>query len=171
MGFESKPLSGAGSAQALDHAAQWVRFADTKATVLLAGLGAITTMVASALPDIIRAAQVGEVAGIVVGSTAAVAAGGFLFALIALLFAISPNRKDGPALNRFSWPSLVSVDVDMLKCHNRDVAVEDDAWRQTLVLARVAAAKFDACDRAIWGFGVLIVSAVMCLTAVAWFTR
>lgn len=163
-----RPVSPAdGSQQALDQAANWVRFADTKATVLTAALGVVMTMLVSNTPNIIQAAGMTEDATTRFGILAFVAATAFLFTLGWLVHAIAPRRGAAGATNRFSWPVLASTDYEDLVSHNESVPAHEDAWKQTLVLARVADEKFRACRFAAYGFAVFIVSAVVCVVTAA----
>jgi hypothetical protein len=156
-----------GSQQALDQAANWVRFADTKATVLTAALGVVMTMLVANTPHIIKAAAVSEEVTTRFGILAFVVAAAFLFTLGWLVHAIVPRRSAAGRTNRFSWPALASTDYEDLVSHNAAVPAHEDAWRQTLVLARVADEKFRACRVAAYGFAVFIVSAVVCVVAAA----
>lgn len=156
-----------GSYQALDHAANWVRFADTKATVLTAALGVVMTMVVTNAPSIIKALASDENVATRLGAIAVVAVAAFLFTLGWLVHAIAPRSGADGKLNRFSWPVLKSADYAALAAHNANVPAHEDAWKQTIVLAGVADDKFRACRRAAGGFAVFVVSAVICVVAAA----
>lgn len=156
-----------GSQQALDQAANWVRFADTKATVLTAALGVVMTMLVANTPNIIKAATTSEEATTRFGILAFLAAAAFLFTLGWLVHAIAPRRPAAGKINRFSWPALASTDYQGLVSHNEAVPAHEDAWKQTLVLARVADEKFRDCRFAAYGFAAFIVSAVLCVVAAA----
>lgn len=78
-----------GHFQALDHAANWVRFADTKATVLTAAFGVVTTMLAANVPSIARAASADASW---LGPLLAVATGAFFYTLWWLIHALTPRR-------------------------------------------------------------------------------
>lgn len=154
---------GEGSYQALDHIANWVRFADTKATVLTAALGVVMTMFIANVPSVLRAAATSEAAAIALGLLSVLTAGGFLFTLGWLVRAIAPRRKGSGKINRFSWPSLTLADYDMLRDHTLETSVHEDAWNQTLFLSKVAADKFGACQNAAWGFAFFVLAAVACV--------
>lgn len=160
----SLPLAD-GSQQALDHAANWVRFADTKATVLTAALGVVMTMLITNTPHIVKAAGTTEEATTRFGILALVTASAFLFTLACLVHAIAPRRAASGMLNRFSWPELAAANYERIVKHNEVVPAHEDAWKQTLTLARVADEKFRACRFATYGFAVFIVSAVVCVVA------
>lgn len=152
-----------GSLQALDHAANWVRFADTKATVLTAAFGVVTTMFIADFPSVIEATRSSEEVATRLGAIAALVGASFLFTLGWLVRAITPRAGAQKRLNRFSWPALSSADLDALREHIDRTPVHEDAWRQTLVLAGVAEAKFRACRYAATGFALFISSAVACV--------
>ena len=156
-----------GSQQALDQAANWVRFADTKATVLTAALGVVMTMLVSSTPNIITAATTSEEATTRFGILACVTAAAFLFTLGWLVHAIAPRRTAASRINRFSWPALASIGYEDLVSHKEAVHAHEDAWKQTLVLARVAEEKFRACRLATYGFAAFIISAVVCVMSAA----
>lgn len=156
-----------GSQQALDQVANWVRFADTKATVLTAALGVVMTMLVTNTPQIIKAAATSEEATTRFGALAFVTAAAFLFTLGWLVHAIAPRRGASGKVSRFSWPALASADYEDLVRHNEAVPAHEDAWKQTLVLARVADEKFRACRLAAYGFAMFVISAVVCVVAAA----
>jgi hypothetical protein len=153
---DSKPTDG--EFQSMDQMANWVRFADTKATILTAGLGVVLTMIMSNAKAIATAMHEGCTEAAVLS----VLAGGALLAIGWTLFwlvrAIAPRTGiDYTALNRFAWPSLVRATPEQLAEHNRSVDVRADAWQQVIDLAGIANRKFDACGKAVWGFATLVV--------------
>jgi hypothetical protein len=154
-----------GSFQALDHIANWVRFADAKATILTAALGVVMTMFIANIPTVLRAAATSEGATLALGLLSVVAAGGFAFTLGWLVRAIAPRRKGDGKINRFSWPSLTLADYETLRDHNLETSAHEDAWNQTLFLSKVAADKFDACQNAVWGFAFFVLTAVICVVS------
>lgn len=146
-----------GSNQALDQISNWVRFADTKATVLTAGLGVAMTMLVSNSTVIMNAARQSWVSGLCVGGPAALALIAFIWTLFWLIRAIGPQRKVGYMQpNRFSWPSLSRASATDLKQHLASSTVGEDAWQQVLDLSKLADRKFAACEKAVYGFGALI---------------
>ncbi len=148
-----------GAMNALSEIGQWVRFADTKAGLLAAGLG------------VVLAGTLGQAATIV----AAIAGGGALGALTAALFAwwvvfalalvwflmnaIGPRTiTSGSTINRFAWPSLAGLSAADLTEHVSKTNRDSDAWRQVVDLSAVAAAKYRACGRAVLSFMLVIVT-------------
>ncbi|WP_460800188.1 hypothetical protein [Microbacterium sp. GXF0217] len=155
-----KAAEAAGSEQALNQATEWVKFADTKATILTAALGVITTMTVANVPAIVTAMARGTTQTLFVGFAVCVCVGAFAFTLGQLLSAIYPRRHQARGINRYSWPTLARADVDLVLDHMRQTPAHLDALSQTLVLAAVAEAKFAAVRRAVGGFALLLVSAV-----------
>lgn len=146
-----------GSNQALDQIANWVRFADTKATVLTAGLGVAMTMLAGNSTIILNATRQSWVSGLCVGTLAVLALIAFLWTLSWLIKAIGPQREVGYIQpNRFSWPSLARASAADLKQHRASSSVTEDAWQQVLDLSKLADRKFAACEKAVYGLGTLI---------------
>lgn len=158
-----------GSLQALDHAANWVRFADTKATILTAAFGVVTTLLMNNIALIVQAAMSSESASIGFGSAVVAAAVAFFATLGWLLAALLPRRGGPVTLNRFSWPSLISASPELLEDHAQRVTVGYDAREQSITLAKIANAKFGAChNAAIWfGVFVIIVALTVGMAAVA----
>lgn len=154
-----------GSLQALDHAANWVRFADTKATILMGALGVVTTLLVSNASTIVVAASKSEVAVVAFVAAAVLTAAAFLITLGWLVNAVVPRRPSDGVLNRFSWPSLLDTDYATLEDHTAVTSSREDALRQALTLAKVADAKFQACGHAGIGFTVFIILAVGMLVA------
>ncbi len=156
-----------GSARALDQVAEWVRFADTKATVLMAALGVVITLVLSQGATILKAAQRGEAAGIVIGALATLSTVAFVFALVYLVRALTPSQSaDGP-VNRFSWPLLASASMDDLQDRLASASVANDAWEQVLVLARTARRKYQLCAAATVWLAILMFASVTLVIAAA----
>lgn len=164
---DAKP--GDGSFQAMDQVAHWVRFADTKATILTAGLGVVMTMLMANSGTVAAAFTHGcpAVCAMVILSGGAAAA--FVYTLFWLVCAIGPqSQMPYIALNRFSWPTLSKATPTQLEEHVGRVDVSADAWQQVIDLSGIAQRKFSACGHAVKGFGVLVVLAAACVaTAVA----
>lgn len=153
-----------GSAQALDHMANWVRFADTKATILTAGLGVALTMFVGNVANIVSAIRQTCVSGLTVGALALATFVAFLWTLFWLIRAIGPRRKVSyPQPNRFSWPSLTRVTTEELTRHASTTPASVDAWQQVIDLSQLANQKFGACEKAVYGFGSLILLGVACV--------
>lgn len=106
-----------GSYLALTQAAEWVKFADTKATILTAALGVVATMYVTNASVIVTAMTKGEVHTLVVGIFVLAGIGTFIFTLSWLLIAIYPRGSRSFELNRFSWPSLSTSDHAALLDH------------------------------------------------------
>jgi hypothetical protein len=162
-----KPADGA--FQAMDQIANWVRFADTKATILIAGLGVVLTMVVANVRTVINAIDKGTMQAVVLYPLSGVAALAFMWTLFWLLTAIRPRRATtNPGLNRFAWPTLSDVDADTLMHRGTTDDASEDAWRQVVDLSRLAAAKFAATANAVWGFGAaIVVGAALVVTSMA----
>lgn len=155
-----------GSFQAMDQVSNWVRFADTKATVLTAGLGVVTTIVMTNAKAVLDAIGSRDPASIL---TAAVLAGltafAFLWTLLWLVQALEPKSTSvHPGINRFAWPTLAEASADEIKRHSEKIEAGDDAWRQAIDLAVIAKQKFRACKMAVRGFALLVISAVALVT-------
>lgn len=155
-----------GALQAMDQMANWVRFADTKATILTAGLGVVLTMLMTNADTIKAAIKKGCSEAYVVGSLSGLALLAFFYTLFWLVRAIGPQSNvPYNTLNRFAWPTLVKATTDQLADHANKVDVRTDAWRQVIDLSALAHRKFDACGRAVKGFAVLVVLGVAAVAA------
>ena len=167
---DDKPADG--SFQAMDQVANWVRFADTKATILTAGLGVVLTMLMANAGTVATAIKHGCPAAYIVGALAGLALIAFCYALFWLVRAIGPqNNVAYKTLNRFAWPTLFSATTDQLNDHGRKIDVHTDAWRQVIDLSVLANRKFDACGRAVKGFAIFVVIGVACVATAIAFTR
>ena len=156
---DAKPADG--GFQALDQMANWVRFADTKATILTAGLGVVLTMLMTNADTITKAMKEDCPAAYVVGPLSGLALIAVGYTLFWLVRAIGPqSRVDYNTLNRFAWPTLTKAAVDQLIDHAHNVDVRTDAWQQVIDLSILANRKFDACGRAVRGFAALVVLGV-----------
>lgn len=162
----AEPKASDGSTQALEQVANWVRFADTKATVLTAGLGVAITMLASNSTTILNSMQQGWISGLTIGGLGVLSLIAFLWTLFWLIRAISPQRKVGYTQpNRFSWPSLARVTITDLEDHLSNSSAAEDAWQQVIDLSKLASRKFYACEKAVYGFGALILLGFSCVMA------
>lgn len=150
-----------GSEQALSQAADWVKFADTKATILTAALGVVTTMVVANSATLVGAMFKGEVPTLIVGFAVLVCIGAFVLTLTNLLIAIYPRRARSIAMNRYSWPSLSGAEIELVLDHARATPAYEDALRQAVTLSGVADSKFSAVRRATIGFAIFLVAAVI----------
>lgn len=166
---DAKP--GDGGFQAMEQMANWVRFADTKATILTAGLGVVLTMLVTNADTITNAVKEGCAATYVVGTLSAIALIAFGYTLFWLIRAIGPQSNVAyNTLNRFAWPTLTKATTDQLTDHARKVDVSTDAWQQVIDLSILADRKFDACGRAVKGFAVLVVLGVTAVAVAVGFT-
>ncbi|WP_155828275.1 hypothetical protein [Gordonia polyisoprenivorans] len=148
--------------QSIDHIANWVRFADTKATILTAGLGVVITMTMSKTDTIVQATHQGTPQACLVACLGTLTVASFLYTLAWLCVAIGPRSGIGyKELNRFAWPSLVNATPDQLRKHASSISAQDDAWRQAIDLSDLAQRKFGACGNAVRGFAVFVVLAVV----------
>lgn len=168
-GNEGAPADG--SFQAMDQMSNWVRFADTKATILTAGFGVVITMLLTNATTIAEALGEGCVATAVVG----VLAGGTVLTAARTLYwlvrAIGPQSAiQYSQLNRFAWPSVIRVTAEQLAHHAEHADVRIDAWQQVLDLSMLANRKFDACGRAVRSFAVLAVLGFVCVAVAIGFT-
>lgn len=168
--WDAKPAEG--GFQAMDQMANWVRFADTKATILTAGLGVILTMLMNNAKTVMAAFGQGCVQALVVGILALGALGAFLWTLFWLVRAIGPQTSTKHArLNRFAWPSLRQATAEQLAEHASQVDVRQDAWQQVIELSELAGRKFDACAKAVRGFALLAVLGLSCVVVGLGLTR
>ncbi|WP_190243091.1 hypothetical protein [Arthrobacter globiformis] len=155
----------------MDQLANWVRFADTKATILTAGLGVVLTMLINNSRTILDAmgkshVSAAVVSGLAVGTVLAVG-----WTLFWLVRAIGPQNKVFYArLNRFAWPSLVRATPEQLLEHTSHNDVRADAWQQVLDLSLLAERKFTACGKAVNGFAALVLFGTACVGASMLFT-
>lgn len=145
----------------MDQMAHWVRFADTKATILTAGLGVVLTMLMTNADTIAEAIRMGCPSAYIVGTLSGLALISFGYTLFWLVRAIAPRRKVAyDTLNRFAWPTLNKATTEQLTEHVRKVDVRTDAWQQVIDLSVIADRKFDACGRAVKGFAFLVLLGV-----------
>lgn len=153
-----------GSFQSLDQMANWVRFADSKATILTAGFGVLLTMLISNARTIAIAIRESCLAAAVVGVLAAGAVLAATWTLYWLVRAIAPQSAlQHSHVNRFAWPSLLKVTPEELSQHAELVDVRNDVWQQVIDLSTLANRKFDACSKAVHGFAVLTILGLACV--------
>ncbi len=144
--------------------ANWVRFADTKATILTAGLGVILTMLVTNAKTVTGAVGKGSLQAFVVCPLAVGALAAFVWTLYWLVRAIGPQTSTKYSqLNRFAWPSLQGATAEQMAKHAKQVDVRVDAWQQVLDLSELAARKFDACAKAVKGFALLAILGLSCV--------
>jgi len=158
-----------GAFQAMDHAANSVRFADSKATILAAGLGVLTTVLMSNTASVISAIRSGSCGSVAVSFLGIAAVLSFFWTLGWLVNAIVPRRTvTGGSMNRFAWPTLTSATGADLMEHADLSDVREEAWRQVADLSRIADRKFRATHKAVFGFGGLVASAVLVVGTSLW---
>ena len=153
-----------GGVVAHDQVAQWVRFADTKATILSAALGLVTTLLVTQLPLV--ADQIHDdhgTGGVILSSLAAITVGAFAVALLNLVRTISPRTDSDVALNRFGWPSLATHTNEEVRRHVRTADPVTEIWDQVRFLSVLAKRKFDALRAAVFAFAVYVSASVATL--------
>lgn len=150
----------------MDQMANWVRFADTKATILIAGFGVVLTMLMASARTVADAMREGCIALAVVGVLGGAMILTVGWTLFWLVRAIGPQSTiQYPHLNRFAWPSLLRATPEELAQHARRVDVRTDTWQQVIDLSTLANRKFEACGRAVRGFALLVVLGLACVAA------
>lgn len=152
-----------GSAQSLDHMASWVRFAETKATILTAGLGVVVTLLMTNTKNIVTAIAAPSHLSCLVSIFALVSAVGLIYTLGWLLVAIGPSSSNPSRINRFAWPTLVTASPRELREHVQNTDSKSDAWDQVMTLSKLADRKFKACSQAVRGFAVFLPASVVCV--------
>jgi hypothetical protein len=166
---DDKPADG--SFQSMDQVANWVRFADTKATILAAGVGVVITILMTNSKTIATAIKHGCPDAYIVGSLAALAAITLGYTVFWLVCAIGPQSTVAyNSLNRFAWPTMLKTTTDELTDHADRVDARADAWQQVIDLSILANRKFAACGRAVKGFAALVVLGVACVATAIGFT-
>lgn len=155
---EAVPSSDVGAIEALEQVANWVRFSDTKATVLTAGFGVVLTALVSNWETVTTAIALGGIgACVLVGITIASFIAGLL-TLFWLILAITPRSTGSdPRLNRFAWPSLARTTPAEIAQHAKTVSIAEDAWRQAIGLAVIAERKFRFTGLAVWSFAAFVI--------------
>lgn len=166
---DAKPADG--GFQAMDQMANWVRFADTKATILTAGLGVVLTMLMTNADTITSAVKEGCPAAFVVGTLTALTLITVGYTVFWLVRAIGPQTSVAyNTLNRFAWPTLTRATAEQMTDHAQTADVRTEAWQQVIDLSVLANRKFDACGRAVKGFAVLVIVGVAAVAAAVGFT-
>jgi hypothetical protein len=159
-----------GATTALDQIANWVKFADAKATILSAALGVVATLLATHVDDVATRIRDGHAAGITAAILAAIAAVSFVSTIIFLVVAIQPRAGTPYAgINRYAWPSVANTTQEALLKHVTTTDPTPEIWQQVSVLARLADRKFGACRRALLCFATLVISGVSAIAVSAAF--
>ncbi|PPG92837.1 hypothetical protein C5C39_02170 [Rathayibacter sp. AY1F3] len=152
-----------GALEAMEHVSNWVRFADTKATILSAGVAAVLAMSVANAKTVLKQIDYTPT-GIAIAVLATVSIAALLWTVIWIVRAITPSRTTGTLEpNRFAWPAMARLPLDDLQHHARTTFRDEDAWRQTHDLAKTADRKFAACKKATFGFAALIIATPACL--------
>lgn len=126
---------------AVSETGAWIKNADTKATILAAGLGiaaSVTAGRAAAIWQLITGSNLSLTVAAVLTSAAFIigAVGAIWFAARTLI----PRTKVSDGRNPFAWPSVASsFQVDD---ENFGDASAGQAWNQAHALAQIAAAKY-----------------------------
>lgn len=147
-----------GAMQALEQVANWVRFSDTKATVLTAGFGVVLTALLSNWKTVTSAIALGEVGAciLIVVVIASLVAGALTLSWLILAIAPRSTGSD-PGLNRFAWPSLARTTSTQIAQHAKTIPLDEDAWRQAVQLATIAERKFRFTGLAVWSFASFVI--------------
>ena len=152
----------------MEQIANWVRFSDTKATILAAGFGVVLTALAANSKTVIGVVGRGDAVGIIVAVAIGVALFSGLLTLYWLIRAIAPySGTSDPTLNRFSWPTVAGSSVAKLTAHAQSTSLSDDAWAQSILLAELARRKFAYTGRAVWGFGAFVLLGALTIAVAA----
>lgn len=149
---------------ALTEFGAWIKNADTKATVLAAGFGAVATITASRTAAVLTAIFGGPEGWRI--AVAVIAVAFVVAAVVTLWFLVSalvPRRDVSGGRNAFAWPSVAhfTPDDDTFKAASASMA-----WEQARTLARIAEAKFAAFQSALYSFVAVVVFAAV-IVAVA----
>lgn len=153
-----------GGVVAHDQVAQWVRFADTKATILSAALGVVTTLLVTQLHLVAHQIHDNRGTGLfILTSLATITVAAFAAALLNLVKAISPRTDTDATLNRFAWPSLATHTNDEIRQHVRTADPVTEIWDQVRFLSVLARKKFAALRAATFAFAVYISASVATL--------
>lgn len=157
-------LVSTGGVVAHDQVAQWVRFADTKATILSAALGVVTTLLVTRLHLVAHQIHDNHGTGrLILTSLATITVAAFAAALLNLIKTISPRTDTDVTLNRFAWPSLATHTNDEIRQHVRTADPDEEIWDQIRLLSVLAGRKFAALRAAIFAFAVYVSASVATL--------
>ncbi|PZE86603.1 hypothetical protein EDF31_101616 [Curtobacterium sp. PhB142] len=163
--FKRQPVESADEKQAFEYAklavsetGAWIKNADTKATILAAGLGATATVTASrAAPTwalIAGSNQVLSIAAVIAVSVFVVGAVGTVWCAVRTLI---PRTNVSGGRNPFAWPSVASSFV--VDDSEFQKASAKQAWNQVHALALIAKAKYEAFALALRWFILTVIGA------------
>lgn len=156
-----------GALPAMDHVANWVRFADVKAALLSAGVAAVLAMAINHAQIVIDQLM-NSTPPLVLQALAISSVLSFAWTLIWVLAAILPRKGNASAtVNRFAWPALATQSSDQLRDHLKATTADEDAWEQARALSQIAARKFAACSKATAGFATFVLSTAACIVLAA----
>lgn len=156
-----------GALPAMDHVANWVRFADVKAALLSAGVAAVLAMAINHVQIVIDQLM-NSAPPLVLQALAISSVLSFVWTLLWVLAAILPHKGDPSAtVNRFAWPALATRSSEQLRDHLSATTADEDAWEQARALSKIAARKFKACSRATVGFAAFVLSTAACIVLAA----
>ena len=145
----------------MDHIAGWVRFADSKATILAAGLAATLALLGGRLDTIVEALNGTCPQHTITIGLGVITLAAALWTLYWLISAVNPRSDvNGHGLNRFAWPAMAKASHDEVEAHVKAVCTERDAWKQASDLARIADKKFSRTKRATFGFALTLTAGV-----------
>ena len=158
-------LGESGAAVALEQVGQWVRFADTKATIIAAGIGVVLSFLAASADEVAAVFLDGGAGAWIVAALGAATLTALVITLTYVVSVIRPRTEVRPhQLNRFAWPAVAEASVSDLE-QRATTDPQPDAWEQVHSLAQVARRKYAACDVAVCWFAVLVVASVLSVTA------
>lgn len=134
----------------------WIKNADTKSTIIAGAFGVSLTFV---VPRIVTASTY-VFTGVCQFTQAwwiallLLVAASIAFTAWNLYRTLIPRTNSEPA-NRFSWPSLATEFATPPAPAGPEITIQE-AWQQTLTLARIAQLKFKHLRRALRSFGVYL---------------
>lgn len=127
----------------------------------MAGLGVVITVFLTNVERVLLSLTEGCAEVVAVGALVLLTFSSLIYTLSWLVLAISPRSDSTPAMNRFAWPTLAKVQPEQLYRHTFGNTARDDAWKQVIDLSALAARKFRASSRAMWGFAVFLLLALL----------
>lgn len=145
----------------------WIKNADSKVTVLAAGLGVTLAAVAAQAGAIAKGVgHAPACTSLIIVTLAMLFAVSILSSAIYICLALYPRDGGVTIDNRFSWTTLskwAAVPDEVVASNGIE-----DAWRQAQELARIAKLKFRAFRTALLLFGLAAVFAFACIGISNW---
>lgn len=134
----------------------WIRNADTKATVLAAALALTISTSVTHCAGVLAAYhdRGGSIGRWIIIVASLVAAATLLLSIFNVYKTLVPRTTPETAFNRFGWPSIATCPHPPTKLEPG--ALRDDAWRQCYQLALIAQGKFRHFKFALGSFLVAI---------------